>query len=375
MTDARRFLAALLAFCCALLAFAATASAREVLYGADGAGGNPSNLYLLDPSSGAVLQNIGPIGFAVTGLAVDPTDGTLYGSTGLSASGGAPNPGHLISINKATGAGTVIGDLRPNTPANHTAADLAFTPDGALYGWLEPDDDDLATINKTTGAATIVGNSGLSTYGSGLASNSAGTLFFAGDGDAGQLHTINRATGAATPVATLNGSGNPGISSLSFNAAGTLFGSRLPSDSTPPNFASDLLTINTATGAITSMGPSVNRLDAIEFDRLQSDRTLTLDASKSKVKKGKKVFFSGQIGAPEDEAGCESNQTVDLQRKKPKQTTFTTFDQVQTDAAGNFSDKEKIKKTFQYQAVVGETAECDDGLSATEKVKAKKKKK
>src|SRR3954453_9009779 len=179
MIRMRRLLAALVASCCALLAVASLASAQEKLYGADGAQGNPSNLYLLDPSSGAVLQNIGPIGFAVTGLAVDPSTGTLYGATsrGGRPPTAAPDPGSLITINKTTGAGTLVGDERPND--DEAAADITFTPDGALFGWLAPRPYDLVALDKPTGAATVVGESGLSTAGSGLASNSAGVLFFA----------------------------------------------------------------------------------------------------------------------------------------------------------------------------------------------------
>jgi hypothetical protein len=117
----------------------------------------------------------------------------------------------------------------------------------------------------------------------------------------------------------------------------------------------------------------------------QANRTITLDARKSKgkkggrnpllaVRKGGKVRFSGDVSAPQNVAGCESNQTVELQRKKPKGTGFTTFQQVQTNATGNFSVKKKIKKTFEYRAGLGETAACDDSSSNTEKVKAKKKK-
>jgi 6-phosphogluconolactonase (cycloisomerase 2 family) len=116
-------------------------------------------------------------------------------------------------------------------------------------------------------------------------------------------------------------------------------------------------------------------------------RTVSFDATKAKngkkagkalllaVRKGGRVRFSGDVSAPQDVAGCESNQTVELQRKKPKQATFTTFDQLQTDAPGNFSTKKKIKKTFQYRAILGQTAACGDATSNSEKVKAKKKKK
>jgi hypothetical protein len=107
---------------------------------------------------------------------------------------------------------------------------------------------------------------------------------------------------------------------------------------------------------------------------VKSDRTLTLDANKGKVEKGRKVRLSGQIDAPTNEAGCEPNQTVELQRKAKKQpdTAFSTFDSVQTDATGNFADKVKVKKTYIYRAQVEETEACDGELSNTQKVRVQK---
>jgi hypothetical protein len=354
---------------CGLLASAGTASAAQILYGADGAGGNISNLYVLNPDTGAVVRTVGPIGFAVTGLALDPTTGTLYGSTGRQASAGQPNPGSLISINRTTGAGTLVGDLFPDTS---TAADITFTPDGTLYGWLEQTIDDLVTINKSTGAATVVGDSGLDTYGSGLASNSSGVLYFAGEGEQGPLRTVDRNTGATTQVATLNGpTGAPGISALAFDAAGTLFGSRIPSDSTPPIFTSDLITINTSTGAITSKGPSVDRLDGIVF---VPPRSVTL---KKKLKShGTKVRLFGRISDSGDPA-CVAAQAVQLQRKKlskaksSKKRTFHNFRLLTTDQAGSFSTKTKVKRTVKYRALLAETTVCDDAASKGKKVKAR----
>jgi len=106
----------------------------------------------------------------------------------------------------------------------------------------------------------------------------------------------------------------------------------------------------------------------------KAERTLILDAEKSKVKKGKKVTLAGQLDALGNEAACEAGQTVELQRKKPSQTVFATVQQLQTTATGNFSAKAKIKKTYEYQAVVAESAECQPGVSNTEKVKVQKKK-
>jgi hypothetical protein len=101
-------------------------------------------------------------------------------------------------------------------------------------------------------------------------------------------------------------------------------------------------------------------------------RPVTLDANKSKVKRGSKVRLSGHVDAADNETACESGQTVDLQRKRPKRTAFRTFAQAETDAEGDFSRKKKLKKTTLFRARVPETATCDDGLSNTERVKVKK---
>jgi hypothetical protein len=365
----RKCLVVLAASVCGLLASAATASGAQLLYAADGAGGNVSNLYILNPDTGAVVRTVGPIGFAVTGLAIDPATGTLYGSTGRQASTGQPNPGSLIKIDRTTGKGTLIGDERPNT---ETAADLTFTPDGILYGWLEDTTDDLVTLDKATGAATVVGDSNFSTYGSGLASNAAGVLYFTGDGEQGPLSTINRTTGDDTTVATLDGpNGGPGISSLAFDASGTLYGSRIPSDS--PAFQSDLITIDTSTGHITSKGPSVDRLDGIVF---VPPRSATL---KKKLKSnGTKVRLFGNVTATGDPA-CVGGQTVQIQRKKlgkskgkKKKKGFRIFKSLTTGQDGSFSTKTKVKKSFKYRAFLPESNVCDDFTSGAKKVKAKK---
>jgi hypothetical protein len=107
---------------------------------------------------------------------------------------------------------------------------------------------------------------------------------------------------------------------------------------------------------------------------VKQNRLLTLDANKNKVKKGKKVLLSGRISSAARQGPCESSQTVELQRKRPKQPSFTTFAQVQTDAQGSFSLKKKLKKTFEFRAQVVETAACTAALSNSEKVKVKKKK-
>jgi hypothetical protein len=142
-------------------------------------------------------------------------------------------------------------------------ADLTFTSDGTLYGWAEGNADDLYTVDVTTGLATLVGNSGIDTRGSGLAANSANVLFFTGDDDDGVLRTIDRFTGLPTTVATLNGTFGDPINALAFGPGDALYGVLSHSGPTRP---SELIIINTVTGAISRLGPSIDRLDAIAFE-------------------------------------------------------------------------------------------------------------
>jgi hypothetical protein len=367
----QRCLVVLTAFVCGLLASAGSASA-ELLYGANGAGNRPADLLVLDPSTGAVIRSVGPIGFGVTGLAIDPATGTLYGSTGRANDAGtAPNPGFLITINRTTGQGTLVGDVVPPASDRSPAADITFTPDGKLYGWIEPSIDSLATIDKTTGLGTILSDPGLSTYGSGLASNSAGVLYFAGEGEQGPLRTVDPNTGLTTQVATLNGpSPDPGISALAFNGAGKLYGSTTPSNDA--TVGSSLITIDPATGALTTIGPSIDRLDALVF---VPDRSVTL---KKKLKNhGEKVRLFGQISDIGDPA-CVAGQTVQIQRKKlggasksaKKKRKFKNFRRLTTDQTGKFSTKTKVNQTFKYRAFLPESNVCDDSTSKAKKVKA-----
>jgi Tol biopolymer transport system component len=130
-----------------------------------------------------------------------------------------------------------------------------------------------------------------------------------------------------------------------------------------------------------------DREGTITIEVVRFGRTITFDATKGKktkkagkdpllaVKKGKKATFSGDVSAPGATNVCEANQTVELQRKKSGQADFTTFAQLQTDGAGNFSVKQKIKKTFEWRGVLTQSAQCVAANSNSERVKAKKKKK
>jgi hypothetical protein len=244
----------------AAAAFSPVASAAPVLYGATGASDTDtlpaSNLYTLNPATGAATS-VGPIGKAITGLAFDDTTITLYGVTaGVSLDG---TERQLLVINQTNGSSTVVGSLGTNE-----IEDIAFNGKGELFGWNETGDD-LVKIDKASGAVTKVGESGLGvTFGNGVAFNPQGQLFGFLDGDFGHVFRIDPSTGAVTPGAHLSNSPNKTgnmISSADVDCDSvTMWG--VVNDF---GASSNLVTIDTASGAITNKGTSVKGLDAIAW--------------------------------------------------------------------------------------------------------------
>lgn len=156
-----------------------------------------SQLYRVDGEGNATL--IGDTGHALIAIKVDPTDGTLYGSTRQQDANGTCD-NCLVTIDTATAASTVVGALEHDGDPGTTdgpVPSLAFAADGSLYGFSESGDDAVA-IDKATGAVTVLGNSGISSYGHGLFFDDAGVLWFInGDGD---VYTIDLADGSSALV-------------------------------------------------------------------------------------------------------------------------------------------------------------------------------
>ena len=126
---------AILGFAAAILSHCPSTQAAT-LYASTSAGG-PGELYTIDPASGAVIQNIGPlvdslnVNYPITGLAFNPINGLLYGSTGNSFPGTAAK---LVIINPLTAQVTVLGSFNAGNAGNPaTMADLAFDSAGNLY--------------------------------------------------------------------------------------------------------------------------------------------------------------------------------------------------------------------------------------------------
>ncbi|HEX4780330.1 MAG TPA: hypothetical protein VH301_06225, partial [Usitatibacter sp.] len=110
------------------------------------------NLYTVNLSSGA-SQLVGAIrlpgsrAIGVTGLAFHPSSGVLFGIT----SEQSPNEPHsLVTIDPATGAATLIGDL------GFICSDITFNSHGTLYTWMQTTSQ-LGTVDLSTGAVTRIG--------------------------------------------------------------------------------------------------------------------------------------------------------------------------------------------------------------------------
>lgn len=255
--------------------FPGTSAAQPgTLYAVDGAGGGggcsttpkDSNLYTMNPSTGAatlvapIMINSTPAKH-VTGIAVHPSSGVLYGVMNDQEAGCAGAT--LLTINTSTGAATVIGSLG-SLSSGPAFPDIDFDPFGQLYGWTDSPDV-LVTIDIANGTtATVVGGCGCNTFRTGLAIKATGDMYLkSGDDGAGPLlHRINVASGAILTTTILDKDPH---NLLAFDPSDVLFtGTRNQSAGT-----FTLQTINHTTGAVSDVGTTSvsGGISAIAFDR------------------------------------------------------------------------------------------------------------
>ncbi|MEY2450494.1 MAG: hypothetical protein QOD92_68 [Acidimicrobiaceae bacterium] len=200
-----------------------------------GESANNGKLYSIDLSTAAVTE-LGQTGQNdIEGLTL-ACDGTLFGVNRAARGEDITNdqPAQLVTINKTTGATTVIGALSVS-PAD---AGLTFGADGKLY-MAEVNTGRFYEINKTTGAVTDIGPMGGGVEITGLATRADGTIF-GYDRANTQLVTLNPATGAATVVGPAD---DLNLVGLDFAPDGTLWGI---------STNEDIVTFDTTTGASTT---------------------------------------------------------------------------------------------------------------------------
>ena len=187
--------------------------------------------------------------------------GVLYAYT-IPPVRGYAGSSNLVTINPATGAQTVVGSLG----RGFLEGGMTFDKDGKLWLYSEPNDSTCASggsclysVDPATGASTVVGGPGVSNFvPTGLAADCS-SVYATGGAAAGvnakflgdNLSTVNTATGAVTTV------GNTGLAAnttgLDFASDGTLYTIGQPYVNGPAVFSPKSATLSTATGAASNV--------------------------------------------------------------------------------------------------------------------------
>ena len=261
----------------------ATAGRPPVLYGTTGACNNAapggactqtSELVQLDPATGAVVRDIGPVGFTVNGLAWDRTTRKLYASTAI---GDVAFHG-LITINTRTGVGTPVdatvhnfGLIGADSPIHSVAVDSR----GRMVAWYDEKPapgvtDTFVTIDKRTGIATEFGNTGIDTSQNGIAFDDDNRLWnidtsrrvTLGGPLVQTAFRIDPATGVPIRSVALT---PPTPAALGdFNPEnGRYYGLNFTSFS--PGTPTFVVIVNVRTGAVTTLGQTLENLHTLAF--------------------------------------------------------------------------------------------------------------
>jgi hypothetical protein len=171
-------------------------------YGIDKFGSQANTFATVSATDGTITPigtsnpSADPGGF--TGFAQDPTTGTLYAS-GVSCGSSS----HLYTIDRNTGASTLVGELT-GMPC---AIWIAVSPDGLMYS-VDIVNDAAFAVDKTSGAASLLGSVGFNAnYGQDADfDQSTGILYWAAfnsDAFSDEIRTVDLTTGASTLVYSL----------------------------------------------------------------------------------------------------------------------------------------------------------------------------
>jgi len=232
------------------------------LGGSNGGGGGsfvPTSLYIIDPSDGSseLLGELG-VGYEhAVGIAACPFSSKLY-----AVDNGDDLNATLLMLDPHTGAATHIGYT------GYQIADLAFAPDGTLYGWAEISSegvsgglDFLVTINTETGVTTRLDDFVQETRQSGVAVDHDGTVWLKRDdwipGPAKNfLHRLTSTGLEDTSVEMTTRTDNM----LAYSPDGMLYTAKRGPG------VSNLQTIDPATGAVDSLSnTAIPRLAGFTF--------------------------------------------------------------------------------------------------------------
>jgi hypothetical protein len=250
-----------------------------VLYGSRYAGEDgPATLYRIDPATGDATV-IGPIGFERCGGMDFNAVGTLF-ATAEQTDGSDTSV--LITINPMTGAGTEVGEI--GAALAETFFDISFrNSDGILFSSTFYENFvgciALNTINTATGMGTLIGDTLTCAPGNAIAFSPTDILFHCNVDNDGMLYTLNQSTGQATNVTPLHFPGSftgPVVNAMEFHPeTGVLFatvkdmlndfGQNDEAFEKGPGDPKYLVTIDTKTGVVTTIGQTETDMDAIAF--------------------------------------------------------------------------------------------------------------
>jgi formylglycine-generating enzyme required for sulfatase activity len=255
--------------------------------------GTHGELYILDPNTGGVLRDVGPLNdaagrnYPIEGLAFQPHTRVLYGATHYSDTADPATVSKLVSINPQTAEVTVVGSFYLGNPG--TMADIAFPLTGGLSGISSYGPPQIHHIDLATGITTpsgLIGNfpatvgGGIATMGGGgIMGGFANTMYFVTPtADELGVHGFACAPrfGCAFQYRTISNPAKPTgsgfYSALDFDGE-VLYGLNVGPGSPSQTH---LVGINTSTGAVTDLGRSVDGLAAIAF--IPEPGTLVLSA-------------------------------------------------------------------------------------------------
>jgi hypothetical protein len=262
----------------------ASAAKAPLLFGTTGACNNvvrggpcteTSTLVQLDPDTGALIREIGPVGFTVNGLAWDRHSKRLYASTAI---GDVVFHG-LITIDPDTGAGTPVDPSVTNfglAGAESPIHSITIDSRGKMVGWYDETPppvgvtDTFVQIDKRTGVATEFVNTGVNTSQNGLSFDNDDRLWnidasrIVGGGttltqtayrlDASNGHAL-RAVQLSPPLDAALGDFNPSNDlyyGLNFVASF-------------PQFPTLIEVVNVRTGTVSTLGQTIDGLHTLAF--------------------------------------------------------------------------------------------------------------
>jgi hypothetical protein len=263
----------------------AAAAKVPLLFGTTGAcnnvaSGGPctqtSTLVQIDPRTGALIREIGPVGFTVNGLAWDRKSKRLYASTAI---GDVVFHG-LITIDPETGAGKPVNPSAVNFGLAGAASpihSITIDSQGDTAGWYDEFPppvgvtDTFVRINKRTGVATEFVNTGINTTQNGLSFDDADHLWNfdspsrpGGPGSAliQTAYRLNPSNGKPLRSVLLSPPLNAALGD--FNPADGLYYG-LNFTAFVPTVPTTINVVNLRDGTVTTLGPTVAGLHTLAF--------------------------------------------------------------------------------------------------------------